>query len=126
MKRETVQRRIVLATIDALGHSSINEIISVIRERFPEIGVATIYRNIDSLVELEQVRKLSTNLKEDIFEVTSRGLHDHFICTECGKIIDIPLRDEFESFFDEEGNLFLGVNKTYYGVCKDCIKNNKS
>jgi len=126
MRRDTVQKKIVYATVDALGHSTTNKIIEIMQERFPEISVATIYRNLDVLVDEGLISRLSTNYKEDIFESNSHGSHDHFICTECGEIIDVPKSQDLIGDYDGDGNLIISVNKTFYGICKDCAKNKKS
>lgn len=115
-----------MAVIEILGHATTNEIIKTVKERFPEIGVATIYRNLENLEEIGLIRKLSTNLKENIYESTKYEDHDHFICSDCGKIIDVKKNDTLKNNFDEEGNLVNDTSVTYYGICKDCIKNKMS
>lgn len=123
MQRETVQRKIILTEMHKLGHAKKSEFINYLKENYPGFNVATIYRNLDSLCEDNLLRKVSSNLDEDIYEDTSKKMHDHFICTECGSIYDIENKSDEKTFIDKDGNLIESKSITYYGICKDCLIN---
>jgi len=126
MQRETIQRKIIINTIHQFGHVSTSELIAYIQKEFPSLSVATIYRNLNTLLEDNLVRRVSTDLLQDIYEDTTRDIHDHFICEECGIIIDKENPDDSVSFVDDNGNLIAHKAVTYYGVCKDCLNRKKS
>jgi len=125
MERATIQRKVILDTIHQLGHVKTSELIDVIKKAFPSISVATIYRNLNTLDDEGIIRKISSNLNEDIYEDTSKEFHDHFICEECGIIVDIENKKDFSSYYDKDGNLIEQQSITYYGVCKDCLNKKK-
>ena len=86
------------------------------------------YRNINKLVEIGDVRKLSINNELDHYDGDLTN-HYHFICTSCNKIIDI---------FDIDVNLpskkitnkyNVSIEKSdiiLYGICDECKKIIKS
>lgn len=125
MERATIQRKVILDTIHQLGHVKTSELIDVIKKAFPSISVATIYRNLNTLDDEGIIRKISSNLNEDIYEDTSKEFHDHFICEECGIIVDIENKKDFSSYYDKDGNLIEQQSITYYGFCKDCLNKKK-
>jgi Fe2+/Zn2+ uptake regulation proteins len=126
MERQTIQRKIIVTTIHALGHIKTSDLISVLKKEFSSMSPATIYRNLAVLSNDGLIRKISSNLDEDIYEDTSKNNHDHFICEECGTIIDIENKEDSTSYYDNDGNLIIGKSITYYGVCKDCLNRKKS
>lgn len=90
----------------------------------PTIGQATVYRNINKLVESNDIKKLSIKNEIDHYDGDLSN-HYHFICTSCNKIIDI-----FDTCIDIPKD---DINKKYnvsidnsdillYGKCEDCIK----
>mgnify|MGYP002515565645 CR=1 FL=1 len=125
MQRETSQRRVILNEMHMLGHAKKSEFIKHIQSKYPGFNLATIYRNLESLCDDNLLRKVSSNLDEDIYEDTTKELHDHFICLNCGKIIDIKNKSCLDSFLDDSGNLIKSKSITYYGICKDCLKKQK-
>ncbi len=126
MERETIQRKVILDAIHMLGHVKTSELIDVLKKSFPTMSIATIYRNLNTLSSEGIIRKVSTNLDENIYEDTSKDCHDHFICEECGIIIDIENKKDTDSYYDKDGNLIERKSISYYGVCKDCLNRKKS
>jgi Fe2+ or Zn2+ uptake regulation protein len=126
MERATIQRKVILDAIHALGHVKISELIDVLKKSFPTMSTATIYRNLITLNNEGMIRRISTKLDEDVYEDTSKDMHDHFICEECGIIIDIENNKDSDSYYDKDGNLIEQQSVTYYGVCRDCLNRKKS
>lgn len=93
------------------------------REVQPNISLATVYRNLKSLTDLQEVVTLETQDKRLHYDGDLSN-HSHFICSKCGKIIDI-----FEPVAKpkaiEQLNLEVTEEKCfYYGLCCDCkVKN---
>ena len=57
LRRMTTQKKIVYETLDSLGHASVEEIIDNIRMQHQQISLATIYRNIQTLIEENKIKK---------------------------------------------------------------------
>ncbi len=105
-------------------HPTADRIYMDIRREYPNISLGTVYRNLSLLVELGEIRKLTTD-GADRFDANLEP-HSHFICKSCGCVLDvmIPLENpapEIDRLWDygsvEECRL------EFRGVCKKCQKN---
>lgn len=66
------------------------ELVAKIRKAHPEIGAATIYRNLPVLVEAGILRESLTDREgQAVYEVQhSAGHHDHVVCLDCRAILE--------------------------------------
>ena len=115
--KTTPQRLAILKELDKKGHASIEEIYENIKEMFPSISLATIYKNINALKEENVISEICLHQKPK-FEI-SKEPHAHFICKKCGKVEDVPfseiMNEEVEKRYpNTEKELYI------YGICKDC------
>lgn len=95
-----------------------------IREDFPSISLGTVYRNLNLLVELGEVRKLSCGEGADRFDADTTP-HYHFICKCCGEVRDLPMETEntINQTAQEYCNGQIDSHITYfYGTCSECLK----
>lgn len=53
----------------------------------------TIYRDLEAMERAGIVRKVIVSDRAQYFELTERGHHHHFICTQCERIEDVPIQD---------------------------------
>ena len=131
----TGQRLLVLETMaEHPGeHLTAEEIFDLARRNYPEIGLATIYRTLQVLVELNVVDKISFDdgfaRYELIEELDSeRHHHHHAICIECNTVIS--REEDLLEALEQELMENLGFAVTdhevkLYGYCKECrLKNN--
>jgi Fe2+ or Zn2+ uptake regulation protein len=115
--KSTPQRLAILSTINSKGHATIEEIYSDIKESFPSISLATIYKNIASLKD-EQIVSEVCNHHKPKFEITKEP-HAHFICQKCGEIEDIDFSKAITK--EIEKNYPNSHKELYiYGVCSKC------
>lgn len=71
------------------GHLSAQEIIDRVRAEYPDIGVATIYRNIKVLCDAEILKEsLMTEAGTAVYEKYDEDHHDHMVCLDCGEIFE--------------------------------------
>jgi Fe2+ or Zn2+ uptake regulation protein len=50
------------------------------------------------------------------------GLHGHFKCTKCGKLVDIEIDPENVNF-ESLNNFQINEHHLYFkGICEDCLK----
>ena len=114
-------------------HLTAEEIFDLARRNYPEIGLATIYRTLQVLVELNVVDKISFDdgfaRYELIEELDSeRHHHHHAICIGCKTVIS--LEEDLLEALEQELMENLGFAVTdhevkLYGYCKECrLKNN--
>ena len=118
----TPQRLAILKELDKKGHASIEEIYEDIRDFFPSISLATIYKNITALKDENIISEICLHQKPK-FEIT-KELHAHFICKKCGKVEDVPFSDIVKkeidkNYPDSQKELYI------YGICKECRGSNQ-
>lgn len=110
-------------------HLTAEDIYELVKEDYPEIGLATIYRTVQLLLEMQLVDRISLDDGCARYEIGESGAgegkhhHHHLICQTCGKVL--PFRDdlleELERHIEKEtGFHVLDHELKFYGQCKEC------
>lgn len=74
-------------------HLDADQLLEVMRERGRKISRATIYRNLDLLVECGLVQRQRLGRRRHVYEHLHSGQpHDHLICTGCGRVVEFVSR----------------------------------
>lgn len=125
----TPQRRAIIEVLieNQDEHLSSEEIYDKVRVNCPEIGLATVYRTMQLLDDINGVSKLNLDDGCIRYEINIAGddshHHHHLICKECGAIIEVmeDLLDDIESKVENTYNFRIKDHDLkFYGVCKDC------
>lgn len=88
--RNTKQKELILNILDQNRiHPTMQEIYSLSKEKYPSIGQATVYRNINKLVDEGKIIRLPETKDEGYHYDINMTPHNHLICNSCGRIIDI-------------------------------------
>ena len=123
----TEQRAIILQILINLDeHLNAEEVHAIIKKKYPKqnIGIATIYRTLNFLEEVELISSISFGKDGKKYESNNKKQHhDHIICTSCGKIVEF-LDDEIEKRQEDVAlkNGFKITDHTMqiYGICDSC------
>ena len=121
----TKQREVVLQVIrDEDEHLTANEVFDKAKRLLPTISFATVYNSLRYLKETSLIGEISFGNGASRFDsLTSR--HDHAICTNCGKLVDmeielpaeiVKLATQFSKFKLES------IELTLRGLCPECNK----
>ena len=121
--KATFQRMTILSAIEELGHANVDEIYGKVLETHPTLSLATVYKNIITMVEQGVLVEVPIAGKKSKYELKKEE-HLHLVCIECGSVVDREL-DEIlaedtkkiaknSSFALKERQLNL------YGVCNKC------
>src|SRR5512138_438198 len=88
--RSTEQRRVIVDTfVCAQSHLTIDELLSLVKQRDPRIGYATVYRTLKMLAESGIANELHFGDGFSRYELREAlSHHDHLICTSCGTIVE--------------------------------------
>ena len=132
----TNQRLLVLQVLaeNKDRHLTAEDIYELVKEDYPEIGLATIYRTVQLLLEMQLVDRISLDdgcARYEIgefFDGEERHHHHHLICKTCGKVLPFKddLLDELERHIEEEtGFHVLDHELKFYGQCSECRKKQK-
>ena len=126
MERQTKPRKMIIDCLNNLHHASFDDIFSYLEENneSKKISLSTFYRNISFLEQDGIIRKVDSAMSEPFYELTNMPKHDHFICTKCHKIVDIPRKIKKEKY-DDYSNLIQEISSNEYGICRDCLEKSK-
>ena len=125
----TPQRKEVLQIfLDHPGeHLSAEDVHDILRENKSEIGLATVYRTLELLSDLDVLLKLKLDDRFCSYEINTADPsvhhHHHLICTKCGKIIEFEedlLEDLEEKIEATLGFQVLNHEVKFFGCCKEC------
>ena len=85
-------------------HPTAETVYMNLREEYPKLSLATVYRNLSLLAELGNIQKIPTGNGPDRFDGRPEP-HNHFLCDECGSMIDLQMNSI--DHVDEIAALFL-------------------
>ena len=122
----TPQRRAIIRTItsnqDLHTPAAIYE---RLHNKHINIGLVTIYRTLDILVELELICVLHSGTSCPSYTISAPGQHYHLICANCCRVIDFTSPDltEVEQKLSLETGFRVDSHKLeFVGLCKACQK----
>lgn len=126
----TPQRKAILDIImDNQGkHLSTEEIYDMVKGSCPDIGLATVYRTLILLSDLEVVSKLSLDDNCVRYELNTHEddhQHHHLICSSCGLVVEVSgdSLDELEHQIEKDYDFKINDHKLkFYGLCSNCNK----
>ena len=127
-RRNTIQRNLVLAAVNRLQcHASADEVYEEVRKEHPTISRATVYRNLNLLAELGEIRRLEIPGSPDRFDHRCHD-HCHVRCVRCGRVFDVDM--DFvggleRGIRDAHGFDFTGYDIIFRGICPDCKASDK-
>ena len=97
----TKQRAAIIKVMrDNCGHFTAEEIFEFARNEYPGIVRATIYNNLNHMVEEGLIRRICQSGEPDKFD-RNPAPHEHIICSSCGRVIDVWL-DNFKDRLSNE------------------------
>lgn len=127
MKNYSRQREEILKVIQELyAHPTAEDIYMIVKAKDPSISRSTVYRNLDEFVRTNIINKISMITGPDRYDAV-RKMHNHAICTKCGKIFDFEYDFEYEkikkSILEQTGIEILDKGFALEGICNFCKTN---
>lgn len=126
----TPQRQIVLQVFlkQDNKHFSAEEVHKILRDQEYEIGLATVYRTLDLLVELAILQKIEFGdgcSRYELSKATDGHHHHHLICLDCGEVIEFcdDLLEMLESAIEQKCGFQIADHEVkFFGHCAKCRK----
>ncbi|HEU4965043.1 MAG TPA: Fur family transcriptional regulator [Bacilli bacterium] len=115
--------RVLLENEEA--HLSAEEIFMLVKQKWPDIGLATVYRTLDLLCDLKIIEKLNFGDGVARYEFRSDDHphhHHHLICLKCGTLSEIEdLLDNLEERVEREHKFKIVDHRvSFLGYCANC------
>jgi Fur family ferric uptake transcriptional regulator len=123
--RSTRQREVIVdAFLSAHKHITVEELFNIIKDKNPEIGYATVHRNLSLMCECGLAEEIKIgNQKARYEQKYGQSHHDHLICLKCGSFTEVN-DEKIERLQDKlaEANDFLPKRHKLeiYGICRKC------
>ena len=104
-------------------HPTADMIYQSARDIEPNISLGTVYRNLKLLADEGEIITLETEDKRLHYD-GDISRHSHFICSKCGRIIDLFKPAQVPDEIKEAGLIVTGEKCIYYGICDTCKPQN--
>ena len=127
--RMTRQRQVILEELRKVStHPGADEIYTMVRRRMPRISLGTVYRNLEVLSELGEIRKIEMGGTLKRFDGKSDD-HYHIRCMICQRVVDAPVKlmPNLEKSLNGKTDFeILGHRLEFVGICPECQKRQQS
>ncbi|WP_068323106.1 Fur family transcriptional regulator [Janibacter terrae] len=123
-RRPTRQRTAIEADVDRSDEfRSAQEIHASLVAGGDKIGLATVYRTLQAMVDEAALDSLRTDDGEIVYRRCSTGHHHHLVCRDCGRTVEVegPAVERWAGRVAEEHG-FSDVAHTLelFGRCGEC------
>ena len=108
----TPQRLGILSFMEQKGHISVDDLYTEVRALFPSVSLATMYKNINSMVASNVITEVKIPLQKPMFEIVKKS-HGHLFCQKCGEFMDIML--DLENIVED------AKNKSHYKLMETSL-----
>ena len=105
------------------AHPSADWVFEHVKEQVPDISLATVYRNLALFKDQGLITSLGTVKGVERFDGNTDP-HVHFICTQCGAVMDLPqisVPEELNSAVAQSsGGRVDNCQLSFTGICGNC------
>ena len=101
-------------------HLTAEQIYLRLKEQNEKIVLATVYNNLNALVQQQRIRRLPVEGGPDHYDRIIR--HEHLICPQCGRITDVYLDDMSQYLTDYVHKQVLSYELKISCLCEECQK----
>lgn len=122
--RYSYQRELILKEVqNRTDHPTAEEICLSLRRDCPRLSLGTVYRDLNTLVDIGKVRRVSIAGEADRFEGDLTP-HQHLYCRKCHRVesVDIPVEQLDALVHSCEGIVAEKYSMTIFGLCSKCVK----
>lgn len=125
--KATPQRLAIMELMEHAGHINIDELYQAVREKFSSISLATLYKNVHTMLDVSLIREVKIPGQKTKYEI-QKETHAHILCKSCGELQDF--------IYDATALLQNSMKVSHYqtddisivisGICPVCQKRSLS
>ena len=120
----TPQREVTLRVLleNESDHLSAEDVFMKVKDKYPEIGLATVYRTLELLNELKILDKINFGDGVSRYDLRKEGaehFHHHLVCINCGSVEEIEedLLGEVEKKVENDFQFKITDHRlTFHGI----------
>lgn len=122
MERNTKQRRSIRDALESAGRPlAPQEVLERARGRVPGLGIATVYRTLNLLVEEGWAATVELPDGPLRYERTGKAHHHHFVCRECEGVFEVEGCARGVKELTPYGFQLESHDLVLYGRCERCV-----
>jgi Fur family ferric uptake transcriptional regulator len=114
----------VLGVLERVGgFASAQEVYQLLQRGNQSIGLTTVYRALQSLLDDKVVDTLRRDDGEAIYRLCGENHHHHLVCKSCGATIEIQanaIEKWAQQMASDHGFREAGHTAEIFGICKKC------
>ena len=124
VRNRSKKREAILEKLQSTkAHPTAEWIYQELKSEYPEISLATVYRNLRMFQESGEIASVGTVKGQERFDATT-DCHGHFICESCDAVIDIDIDfgagATYQAVADNIGAEIASHNVMFFGKCGKC------
>ena len=117
----TPQRLGILSLMQKAGHLDVEELFTLIKKQFSSISLATLYKNINAMMESKLLSEIKVPKHKTKYEI-AKDPHIHLVCQKCNEFIDLDIN--IDTLVDEASTKshyqLLDSSIVLCGLCQKC------
>jgi Fe2+ or Zn2+ uptake regulation protein len=102
-------------------HPTAENIYEVLEHSIPTLSITTIYNALGAFLEKGIISAETITGTEVRYDVVTKP-HHHFLCKQCGRIIDIDIECPVFESKSVQGHYVDEVHGYFKGICAECLK----
>ena len=123
------KRNAILAYLQSTNdHPSAETVYTELKQQIPDLSMGTVYRNLSLFKQQGLVSGIATVDGVERFDANTDP-HVHFICTDCGAVIDLIQMQVPQELCNtaagQVGGAVVQCQLSFTGQCSNCLKSRK-
>ena len=123
MAKQFKKRNAILQCLRSTdAHPSAEMVHQMLRESYPDISLATVYRNLNLFKQQGLISSVCSVHGTERFDAETTP-HVHFVCDCCDRVLDleqITIPEALTHQVDDTGCRVSGCSLTFTGLCREC------
>ena len=109
--------------MNTTSHPTVETIYNDLKEDFPTMSLATVYKTVASLRDVHLVKEFNVGEDSNRYDANTDS-HSHLICTKCHNVYDyygdIDITENINEIQKLSGFKIDACDINFYGICENC------